>query len=219
MGPEATAEFYELLIRLSQREYGASQNDAFPEVVIYSVPVPDFIEDLQCKEVAKDMLVSRIKALSSLPISFFCIVCNTAHLLLDDFKKVTEVPFVSIIEETVDEVERLGVNRVGLLASPTTIKSAIYQKALENRGVDVVLPKENEVSKLGSIIKDTVAGKRKEESTHILMSIVEDLVSRGAEVLVLGCTELSLLFSEKFKVPYLDTLEILVGACLRKYYS
>jgi len=219
MGPEATAKLYDLLIKISQKEYQAFSNDSFPEIIIYSVPVPDFISSLKSKEIAKRMLVSRIKMLSSAPISFFCIGSNTAHLLIGDLRKSTKIPFISLIEETTNAVGRLKIKKVGLLASPITIKTGIYQKVLKRQGVKIVLPEEKEIPKLGRIIKDTVAGKKNEKGALVLENIAKNLALRGAEAIILGCTELPLLFPGKFQVPVLDTLEILAKACLEKYYG
>lgn len=219
MGPEATARLYYLLVKISQKEYRVLNNDAFPEIVIYSVPVPDFISNLKDKEVAKKMLVSRIKALSNIPISFFCIGSNTAHLLINDLRKSTKVPFVSLIEETAGTVKRLKVKKVGLLASPVAIKTELYQKVLRKKGIDIILPQEKEITGLGRIIKETVAGKRNGENALVLENIAKDLVQKEAEAIILGCTELPLLFPKKFSVPVLDSLEILARACLRKYYD
>lgn len=219
MGPEATAKLYGLLVKVAQRKYRVLSNDSFPEIIIYSVPVPDFISNLKSKEIAKRMLISRIKILSNVPISFFCIGSNTAHLLIDDLRKSTRVPFISLIEETANIVERLKIEKIGLLASPVTIKTGIYQKVLKKQGVKVIIPREEETLKLGYIIKDTVAGKKNEENALVLENIAENLILRGAEAIILGCTELPLLFPKKFQVPVLDTLEILAKACLEKYYG
>lgn len=219
MGPEATAKLYDLLIKISQEEYKALSNESFPEIILYSVPVPDFISSLKSKEIAKRMLISRIKMLSNVPTSFFCIGSNTAHLLIDDLRKSTKIPFVSLIEETANEVKGLKIKKVGLLASPVAIKTGIYQKVLEKQGVEIILPQEKEIQKLGCIIKDTVAGRRNKKNSLILEKIANGLVSRGAGTIILGCTELPLLFPKKFQVPVLDTLEILAKACLKKYYG
>lgn len=219
MGPEAAAKFYLLLTKISQQKYKALTNDAFPEIIIDSVPVPDFISDLKSKEIAKKMLISRVEALSFLPISFFCIACNTAHLLIDDLRKTTTIPFVSLIEETVKEVKRLKIEKVGLLASPTTIKTKLYQNQLEKEGVKVIIPANVQIKKLGVIIKKIVAGKNDKKDALLARNITEDLVANKAEAIILGCTELPLIFGGQLKFKTLDTLKFLAEACLRRYYQ
>ena len=218
MGPEATAKLYDLLVKIAQEEYQAFKNDAFPEIIIYSIPVPDFVSDEKSKEIAKKMLISRVRALSDLPISFFCIASNTVHLLINDLKRATKKPFVSLIDETAKEAERLRVDKIGLLASPVAIKSGLYQKALKEKGAEVILPQKKEISQLGQIIKEKIAGKKNGENSLALERIAKNLVSDGAEAIILGCTELPLLFPKKFQVPFLDTLEILARTVLNKYY-
>lgn len=202
MRPEATAVLYNLLVKISQEEYGALTNDNFSETIIYSVPVPDFISSLEDKEIAKKMLISRTKALSGVPISFFCIGSNTAHLLTDDLREEIKVLFVSLIEETAKTVEESKIEKVCLLASPVAIKTELYQKALKKKNIDVILPRGKEIRQLGRIIKETVVGKRNGEDSLILENIAQNLVIRRAEAIILDCTELSLLFPKNFRFPF-----------------
>lgn len=67
--------------------------------------------------------------MSNMQVGMFVISCNTAHILLDTLQSVSKVPFISMIDEIVKEVRRCGIKKVGLLASPTTFESGIFQKA------------------------------------------------------------------------------------------
>ena len=218
MGPEATSKLYYLLTKLAQGKYKAAANESFPEIIIDSVPVPDFISDLKAKEIAKKILISRVKALSVLPISFFCIACNTAHLFYDDLVKATSIPFISLIEETSKKIKELKISKVGLLASPITIKTQLYQKQLKNDGVKVIIPSKPQIEKLGVIIKKIVAGNNSKKDAVLVKKIAKGLIKKGAKLIILGCTELPLVFDKTLKIKTLDTLEILADSCLRRYY-
>lgn len=217
MGPQASARLYELIIKYA-RDCGAKRNDSYPEIILYSVPVPDFISDSRQEEVAKKMLVSRVKALSFLPISYFCIACNTAHLLIDDLKNATSVPFISLIEETVKELKRFKMKKVGLQASPSTINSGLYQKRCREEGIEIVLPKRGEVLELGEIIRRVIGGKITQKDRDFLKKVARELIRQGVDVILLSCTELPLIFPKRgFRV--VSTLDVLAKACIKKYYG
>src|SRR3990167_4652212 len=81
MGPYASAYFYKLLLKKSGEEYGAINNDDFPEILIDSLPVPDFISDTKQLQKATNILVSRTKKLKRFGCKTIAMVCNTGHLL------------------------------------------------------------------------------------------------------------------------------------------
>lgn len=90
MGPEASERFYGLLNRHAQKDFGVEKNEEFPEIYLASVPVPDFISSETNKEAALAMLSNRVKEMDALPIGFFCMACNTGHLLLEELRKHTK---------------------------------------------------------------------------------------------------------------------------------
>lgn len=214
MGPAASAHFYELLIAMAQKDFGVQANDAFPEIYLASVPVPDFIADEKQKPQALQMLVERIKLMDNLPISFYCLACNTGHILLADLKKNTQKPFVSLLDEVPKTIKKLGITKVGLLASPITIKMGLYAKM----GVELILPGDREVKLLGKIIKETVAGKNQEKNAILVQQIAKKLLDRGAQGILEGCTEIPLIFPKQHLISVFDTLEILAKAVLKRYY-
>lgn len=130
MGPQASAHLVSLLVELSAKEFGAKNCDDFPEVVLDSIPIPDFIADKKNEKVALKILKDRVKRMSEMRVGMLAISCNTAHILLNQLQLRSKVPFVSMIDAIAKEVRRCGIKKVGLLASPTTFDSGIFQKAL-----------------------------------------------------------------------------------------
>lgn len=136
MGPQASAHLVKLLVDISAKEFGAKNNDDFPEILLDSVPIPDFICDESKKEIGWKMFQQRIKSMDKIGIGIFAISCNTVHILLNQLQLATKVQFISMIDEIVKEVRSLGAKKVGLLASPTTCKSRIFHQAFQpERGV------------------------------------------------------------------------------------
>ena len=218
MGPDASARLYQVMINMARDEFGARQNEEDPELVIYSIPVPDFISDMSRSEEAMFMLKQRVRNLSNLPMSCMALACNTAHTTLVDLEQETRVPFVSIIEAVASEASRLRYTRVGLLASPATIYSGAYQNVLRDKGIDTVVPSHEVAEELGAIIGGIVAGEFKPAKKKLLV-IADGLKKKGCEALILGCTELPLVFPKNYSLPVLDCVEILARALLKRYYN
>lgn len=219
MGPEASQFFYGLLIKKAQKEFGAMRNDQFPEIIIDSVPVPDFISDNKQLDVAKVMLRERVRQLSKLPISFFCLACNTGHVLIEDLREVTDKPFISLLEEVPEFISKFKYRKVGLMATPMTIKLGLYNKPLSGRGIEVIVSSAKQQTELGKIIKETVAGKNYEENSIKVQRIARGLLEAGAEAILETCTEIPLIFPKQHLVPVYDSLEILANAVLTRYYK
>lgn len=218
MGPEASAHFYKLLIYHAQKDFGVEKNEDFPEIFLDSIPVPDFISSEEREEEALKMLIERVKMMDKIPISFFCMACNTGHLLIDQLRQYTDKPFVSLLDEVPKLIKKQKIRKVGLLATPTTIKTKLYEKPLNDYGIDVLIPKNGDIVKMGKIILDTIAGKNKEKNSHVIQDIARNLLDRGAEGILESCTEIPLIFPKQRLVPVFDTLEILASAVLKKYY-
>lgn len=218
MGPAASEHFYGRLISLAQKKFGVKNNDDFPEIYLASLPVPDFISSEANQVAALEMILDRLQALDKLPITFYCMACNTGHLLLEEIMKKTEKPFVSLLEEVPRYAVKQGANRVGLLASPTTIRSQMYQNALAKEGIDMVIPDKADQEVIERVIRDTIAGINFEENSPVIQRVAKRLLNEGADSILEGCTEIPLVFPKQELVPVFDTLEILAEAVLRKYY-
>lgn len=219
MGPEASGYLYKLLIDLSIKHFNAKHNDDFPEVIIHSVPVPDFISSDRKRGKALQMLSERVQQLNKLDISCLSIACNTAHVLLNELQKNSDAPFVSMIDEVVQTVKDNNYKVVGLLGTPSTIRYQLYQKALEANEISTIIPNSKQIKKLERVIRNVLAGKMLKYDTKKLTEIADSLKKRGAEGIILGCTELPLVFSKKYSLPVYNSVEILAVALLRKYYD
>jgi aspartate racemase len=98
---------------------------------------------------------------------------------------------VSLINTTADHVIDQRLKRIGLLASPTTISSGLYSERLRAKGVEVITPSAIQLAKLETAIRLVIAGDQR-EAKPIVEAIITNLLYRGCEVVILGCTELSM---------------------------
>lgn len=219
MGPEASGYLYNSLIELSVKYFGAKNNDDFPEILLDSIPVPDFISDDSGKKEALKILKNRVKFLSVLSPSCLAIACNTAHIFIDDLQKISEAPFISMIEEVVGAVAKANLKRVGILGTPMTINSKLYKRVLLKFNIECIEPKNDELKILEKVIRKIIAGSSNSNDKKMLLSVANNLRKRGAQGIILGCTELPLIFPTKQDSPIFNSLEILSMALLQKYYK
>ncbi len=137
------------------------------------------------------------------------IPCNTAHYFYDGLQKNCPIPILNIIHETVAFLLQSGVHRFGLLATEGTVTSRAYHRVCEPLGLHCEIPTEQEQR----IVTDLIYGKIKQNKpvdSASLISLAESMQARGCEVIVLGCTELSLLKAKGLdKGIFVDSLEVL----------
>lgn len=214
MGPQASVRLVGMLIDISAKN-GAKDDCDFPEIILDSVPVPNFISNSKNLSKVLKILRKRVKLLNNMNISKLAIACNTAHILFKDLQSVSRVPFVSIIEEVVKAVREEKINRVGLLATPSTIRFGLFENALNKFNIKVVIPTEKEREICERIIRNVIAGNKSQSDTLKIKSIASSLKKRRAQGIILGCTEIPLIFPKRFAIPVFDSLEILAKALLR----
>lgn len=221
MGPYASAYFYKLLLKKSSDNYGAKNNDDFPEILIDSVPVPDFISDTKKLKEARKMLISRIKEMNSFGVGSIGMVCNTGHILHEKLSSVSKTDFYSMIDLVAVEASKRNYKKVGILATPTTIKFDLYGKSLSRMGIKVVYP-DKKIQRLHElVIRDAVAGKREVRKVELLENITRKFIAKDKlDGIILGCTELPLVFpKEEFDGIVIDSMEVLADKFLEKYYN
>ena len=144
------------------------------------------------------------------------ILANTMHLVYDDVVAGAGVPVVHDVDEVAARANELDISRLGLLGTGYTMSSDLYPRRLEGTGVSTFVPDEAEAAEVHRIIYEELAHDRVlESSRESLLSIVAGLVERGAQGVVLGCTELPMILSAADSdVPLLDTTALHVDALL-----
>ena len=210
MGPFAGARFCTLLLEKSVSDFGAKNCDEFPEIVLNSVPVPDFISDTKKLLEAEAMLVSRIKKLNMFGCTTIAMVCNTGHILFPQLSKVSESKMVSLIDTVRDKVVASKFKKVGLLATKTTIKSNLFQKAFLETGIHVVNPDNQTVELCEKVIRGVIANTNSETLTNKLLIKTDEFIKKQKlDGVILGCTELTLVFPKIKPKNIIDCLDVL----------
>ena len=141
----------------------------------------------------------------------FILLCsNTMHKLFEQIKDGSKLELIHIADATAEKVLRANIQRVGLLGTRQTMEEDFYKSRLEKQGVQVLTPKPKERDIVHQIIfNELCLGESSEESKEEYKRIIEELISMGAEGIILGCTEIPLLIKqEDSKVPIFDTTYI-----------
>jgi len=220
VGPQATGVLYSQIIRLAADMYGASNNNDFPYVVIESVPIPDFISDVRQLQTAKKMLQKSVKNLEAVGATVLAIASNTVHLLLNDLKKTTNLPFISMPDEVVKKCAIKKYKRVGILASPTSIRLGLYDEKLRNEGIELIKPRQSEEVIIEKMIRHYIGDKSNGEFRNEYIKVLTSLFERNCEAVILGCTELPLVINyEALGDKVIDSSEVLAGALVNYYYQ
>ncbi len=220
LGPQATVYFSDMVVRYTE---AASDQEHIPMIILNDTEIPDrtaFILGTS-EESPLPKMIEDAKLLEKAGCSMIVIPCNTAHFFYDEVEKNVSIPIINIIDETVRYcVESTpGIKTVGLLATQGTVQSGSYKRYTDKYDLELITPDEEDEKKLMSIIYDQVkAGK----SVDILefSEIISNMKRRGADVIVLGCTELSVINREYGLTvrdrEIKDSMEILVVKSIEK---
>ena len=216
MGPEATLDLYRHIINLTP----ASRDQDHFRVLIYSNPkIPDrTLAIAGGGESPLDALLESARLLESAGASIIAIPCNASHHYLGQLRAAVGVPILDMIAETCGTLRARHpeAGTVGLLASDGTVQSKIYHRALEARGIAVLLPDESDQSFIQSAIAEVKAGRHAEETRKKLLLTGTRLIQAGAQAIILGCTEIPLVFdSRAFPYHSLNSTLILAQAAIR----
>ena len=142
----------------------------------------------------------------------FLVICtNTMHKLAPQIEQAIGIPLLHIADATSDAARALGVSTLGLLGTRFTMEQEFYRGRLEEQhGLSVLVPGAEQRAAVHQVIYDELCcGVIRDSSRNAFVQVIEDLCSRGAEAVILGCTEIPLLVrSEDGPLPLLDTTTI-----------
>lgn len=205
----STIEYYKIINKEVNRVLGGIHS---AKCIIYSVDLGE-IKEYQDKGDWKkvgEILLNAAKSLEKAGADVIIICANTMHKVADYIEQNIKIPLIHIADATASEILKKGIKKVGLLGTKFTMEEDFYKKRLEKYGITVLIPDPSDRDKINKIIYDELCkGIIKEESKRSLLEIINKLIKKGAEGIILGCTELPLLVKqEDVNVPIFDTTEI-----------
>lgn len=212
MGPQASVRLHkQILERFTESQNNTNGHD-FPMITHISIPVEDFVSNLDLKQRSLHLFQHARKTLMDGNVDIAVIACNTAHLLLDDLPELRKLPLISLPEQTIIKVKEMGICKVGVLASPTSISTNLFETFVANLGIDLLIPNQEQLKDIEKIIRKTISGCNSTQDADRIVLIASKLIDRGAEVVILGCTELSIVMKEYDKKQFIDSLDVAAEA-------
>jgi aspartate racemase len=210
MSWESSAEYYRIINQEMNRRLGGVHS---AQCLMYSLDFEE-IKRLQ-HEGDWDRLATEMKAaavrLERGGADFIVLCTNTMHRLADAISASVSIPVLHIADPTAGRIKAAGLERIGLLGTAFTMEQDFYKGRLhEHHGLEVIVPDEDDRRIVHEIIyKELVLGHVRPESRQAYRAIIARLVERGAQAVILGCTEIMLLVSEEDSaVPLFDTTTI-----------
>ncbi len=213
LGPMATAYFYELV---TKHTVASSDAEHIDMVISSRVSTPDRTAFIIGKsdDDPRVFMIEDAKRLEEWGCDFIAIPCNTAHYFYDSIAENVSIPVLNIVEETAKFLDAEGVKKIGLLATDGTVCSHTYEKYLKKFDIECILPCDEDQATVMSIIYDRIKEGRPAD-TDAFFGVVERLKERGAQALILGCTELPLIEKQvKLGPEFIDSLLVLARASI-----
>lgn len=208
LGPIATAYFYELVIRMTD----AKIDQEHIEMLIFCNPsIPDRTDYIlgKSKENPVKAMINIGKSLADMCADHIAIPCITAHYFHEELAEGIKIPMIHIIKETVRYLKERGVCSAGIMATEGTIYSRLFQEELMACNMKAILPSKERQKDVTYLIYENVKASIPVEIDKF-NAISAELRQEGAEIIILGCTELSLIKRDYEIGPgYIDAMEVL----------
>jgi len=208
MSWESTAHYYRVMNQETARRLGGLHS---APLLIHSV---DFapIAELQSAgnwDEAGRQLAHSAQGLEAAGAEVIGLSTNTMHVVADAITAGLGVPFVHIADPTADALLADGFKRVGLLGTRFTMEMGFYRERLEARGLEVLVPEVDRTNLNGIIYDELCLGIIRDESRQIYVNAIRLLQARGAEAVILGCTEICMLIDDDSSpIPTYDTTDL-----------
>lgn len=181
----------------------------FAECLIYSLNFGDIQE--KTWENAYELLYGACDSLKKSGVTAIALCANTAHLFADKLQTEIELPFIHIGTETAKVVRQKGIKKIGLLGTKFTMEMDFYRNKLEENGLTVLVPESKATRDyVQHTVKEELGrGIINDKTKRNYIEIANELINRGAEGIILGCTEIPMLISQAdFSFPIFDTTKI-----------
>jgi aspartate racemase len=193
MSPESTTLYYEHITRSYTARFG---DYGYPEILIYSVNFQQFVDWQhagQWSEAARDM-TRALERLRGAGADFGLIATNTMHIVFEEVQRAVHMPLLSIVDATAEAIIAAGLRCVGLLGTVFTMKERFFRDGLERSGTTVHVPEAGDQERVNEVIYGELCrGEIRPDSRAFFLETIERLRERGAQGVVLGCTEIPLL--------------------------
>ena len=206
MSWESTVTYYKIINETVKEKVGGLHS---AKCILYSI---DFQEIEECQangnwEKSGEILGEAANNLEKAGADFIVICTNTMHKVVNQIKEKISIPILHIAEMTAEKILEKGLKNIALLGTKYTMEQDFYKSKLIEKGINVIIPDKNDIEIINEVIYDELClGTINSDSKKKFLEIVDKLRSKGAEGIILGCTEIGLLIkNEDTDVPLFDT--------------
>ena len=209
LGPDATVDFMARVVAATEAE---CDQDHIRMLIDHNPTVPNRHDAIAgITPSVGPQLADMAKGLESAGADFLVMVCNTAHAYAREIQAAVNIPFISIVDVTVEALADQSVKAVGVMAADGCIRANLYQDALAAAGYEAILWSEGELNDFMELVYRIKAGERDADIGAGILKLAASLIFSGAEVLIAGCTEIPLFMtSEQAPAPMLSSTDLLV---------
>ncbi|NCD11661.1 MAG: amino acid racemase [Epsilonproteobacteria bacterium] len=211
LGPQTTIDYYTSIIAKYQEKVGIK--DDLPELVINSINMYDIYRWLANNEIEEltTYITNAVRALEKSGADFVVIAGNTPHIVFKEIQRNIAIPMISIVEETYQAAQRLHLKKVGFLGTQFTMENDFFKKPFIDNNIQIIIPNASERVYIHQKITDELFKNIINLETHKRFSdiIYQMVKEESVEGIILGCTELPLLFkNQPLGIPLLNPAEI-----------
>ncbi|MBS7231430.1 amino acid racemase [Flavobacterium psychroterrae] len=202
----STIDYYKLINEGVNKKLGGLQ---FAECLIYSLNFGDIQEKTWAN--SYELLLNACLSLKKSGVDAIVLCANTAHMYADEIEKAIELPLIHIGTETAKAITKEKITTIGLLGTSFSMEMDFYKDRLKSFGLNVLIPEKQETRDyIQHVLKEELGrGIINPESRQNYIKIANELIEKGAEGIILGCTEIPLLIDQShFSVPVFDTAKI-----------
>lgn len=193
----STAEYYRRINELVQEKAGGvSSADLF----LASLNREEYVQAVinrEDEQAGCQMILGAAESLERAGADFIVISCNDVHRFVPFIKPAISIPFVHIAEATAARIKETGIRSVALMGVRKTMEGDFYPEILQRHGINAIIPNEKERSFIhDKIYEELTKGILLDKTREEYVELIEQLSVRGAEGVILGCTELPLLITQ-----------------------
>ena len=209
MSWESTVTYYQIINTVTKQSLGGLHSS---KCILYSVNFAE-IEHFQRNEnwlAAADILVDAAKKLALAGADFIIICTNTMHKVYKEVQESVQIPILHIADLTIKELQAKQISQVALLGTKYTMLQDFYTSRLRAQGIEVIIPDEEGIELVNNVIYNELClGLVTSSSKLAFLKVINQLANKGAQGVILGCTEVAMLISQAdLSLPVFDTTRI-----------
>ena len=214
---QSSLEYYRIINELVRDKLGGLHS---AKIVMHSFDLAEMaaLQEKGDWPRAAGLMIEAAAGLQNAGADVLIICTNTMHKVADEVQRNIKIPLLHIADTTAEAIETAGLNKVGLLGTRFTMEDDFWKARLvKNHGLEVIVPDQEERQMIDrTIYRELCIGQVKPSSKERFCAIIRNLIAKGAEGIVLGCTEIYLLLGQRdVQVPLFDTTRIHAEAAVR----